>query len=220
MSSAMASCSSSSKRFHMNSKLSFLAATVLVATVACGSERAKIAVLDLGIGAAKGDFGQASDPAVFERALRGGCDVRRIGADELGSPAFFSVANCDLLIVPTGSLFPMTAASNLVTFLKNRGQLLTCGGYAFDTPAVQRGGKWVSPKGLAGTCRLPADRRRRHGDGSGVLVVDLSDAAADEVEFAAAIRRPGRPGRRRPRRTSGRRPARGRPRSHNSGPVL
>ena len=126
------------------------AATVLSATVVCGSERAKIAVLDLGLGAAKGTFGQASDPAVFERALRGGYDIRRIGADELASPAFFSASNCDLLIVPTGSLFPMTAASNLVTFLKNRGQLLTSGGYAFDTPAVQRGGKWVSPKGLAG----------------------------------------------------------------------
>lgn len=117
----------------------------------------KVVVFDAGVPAGTNRWGCASDPAAFVSALSDAYDVRRAAADELASPAFFSAANCDLLIVPTGALFPMTAVSNLVTFLSSGGQLLTCGGYAFDAPSLQRGGAWVSPSALAGP--LPAATR-------------------------------------------------------------
>ena len=117
----------------------------------------KVVVFDAGIAAGTNRWGCASDPAAFVSALAGSYDVRRAAADELASPAFFSAANCDLLIVPTGALFPMTAVSNLVAFLSSGGQLLTCGGYAFDEPSLRRGGVWVAPSALAGP--LPAASR-------------------------------------------------------------
>jgi len=122
-----------------------------------GSSVQKIAVFDAGIAPGTNRWGCASDPAAFVSALSDAHDVRRVAADELASSAFFSAANCDLLIVPTGALFPMTAASNLVSFLASGGQLLTCGGYAFDAPSLSRGGVWTDPSSLAGP--LPAATR-------------------------------------------------------------
>lgn len=135
-----------------------LAVCCLVVSFARAEARAaRIAVFDAGIASGTNAWGCATDPMAFVSALSDSHDVRRAAADELASPAFFSSENCDLLIVPTGALFPMTAASNLVAFLSSGGQLLTSGGYAFDAPSLLRGGRWTAPTELAGP--LPAADR-------------------------------------------------------------
>ena len=105
-----------------------------------------VGILDLGLPARKGPFGHPSDPAVFEKALAGRYRTVRVTGEEACNSAIFSSANFALLVVPTGSAFPVAAAGNLVDFLSTGGQLFTCGGYAFDDPVCRRGDAWVSPR--------------------------------------------------------------------------
>ena len=108
-----------------------------------------VGILDLGLPSRKGTFGFPSDPAVFENALAGRYRTVRLTGDEASNASILSSDNISLLIVPTGSAFPVTAAGSLVDFLATGGQLFTCGGYAFDDPVCRRDGAWISPKACA-----------------------------------------------------------------------
>ena len=124
-----------------------------------------VGILDLGLPARKGPFGFPSDPAVFEKALAGRYRTVCLTGEEASNAAILSSDNISLLIVPTGSAFPVAAAGSLVDFLATGGQLFTCGGYAFDDPVCRRDGAWISPK--ACTASVPA----------GTVPVDLPPAA-------------------------------------------
>ena len=115
----------------------------------------KIAVLDLGLGAGRCAFGCASDPAVFARALAPlGC-VYRLKGDAVAAPGALSRRTADLLVVPTGSAWPAAAANALVDYLRAGGSLLTCGGYAFDSPAYFRDGVWRTRGEIPAPTRFP-----------------------------------------------------------------
>ena len=102
----------------------------------------RIGVLDLGLGAGKGAFGCPSDPAVFQEALASLGEVVTISGEDAARKEVLARKNIDLLVVPTGSAWPMAAAGTLVGYLREGGSLLTCGGYAFDVPSERRDGAW------------------------------------------------------------------------------
>lgn len=120
------------------------------------SNEGRIGVLDMGLEPGPGEWGCPSDPAVFEKALGSTYPVIRVPAEALSNPHIFSRKIFDVMIVPTGTAFPMDAAENLVDYLAEGGSLLTCGGYAFDRPVCPGKTGWVDPRSslpppLAGT---------------------------------------------------------------------
>lgn len=110
----------------------------------------RVAVLDLGLGAGRNEFGLATDPAAFESMLSDDFRVVRVSGDDVANGGILSRRTFELLVVPTGSAFPKNAADALVDFLQDGGALLTCGGYAFDKPAIKVGGRWISPEAFNG----------------------------------------------------------------------
>ena len=119
----------------------------------------RIAVLDMGVPAGVSNrFGCASSPSSFARALGGEYDVRIVHHSRMIDDGAFDTAKTDLLIIPSGSLFPQNAASEIVRFLKDGGLMVTTGGYAFDEPMVFSDGAWHLPG--AATAFPPAARTR------------------------------------------------------------
>ena len=104
---------------------------------------ARIAVLDLGLGAGRGAFGCTSDPQVFVKALAPLGKTFVVSGDDFATPGVLTRESVDLLVVPTGSAWPADAADELVGYLSGGGSLFTCGGYAFDTPVWFRDGRWT-----------------------------------------------------------------------------
>ena len=90
-------------------------------------------------------YGCASAPQTFVRALGGAYDVRVVPYAQVRTEGAFDPVRTDLLVVPSGALFPNDCAKDLVGFLRRGGLLLTCGGYAFDEPMQLDGGRWVMP---------------------------------------------------------------------------
>ena len=121
-----------------------MALVVAGTVVGCALAAPRIGVLDLGMGAGtgKGAFGCPSDPAVFKEALASIGEVTTISGEDAARKDILARKNIDLLVVPTGSAWPMAAAGALVSYLREGGSLLTCGGYAFDVPAERHGGAW------------------------------------------------------------------------------
>lgn len=122
--------------------LAVLASGLALAAVAAEG-LPKACILDMDLPTGRGSHGCFSDPAAFERMLGGRCETVRASGAELGKPGFLSRSRFELLVVPTGELFPAAAASNLVSFLREGGLLFTCGGYAFDSPCRSSGGGWT-----------------------------------------------------------------------------
>jgi len=88
--------------------------------------------------------GAPTPPTTFIRAFGAeGIPVTSLDAAQLADPAVFNRSNFDLLIVPTGAVFPIEARQTLLSFLKAGGDLLTCGGYAFDGLVTRSGKGWV-----------------------------------------------------------------------------
>ena len=106
----------------------------------------RVTVLDFGIApGATNRFGCASAPQAFVRALGGAYDVRIVTHDRAKAEGALDNARTDLLVLPSGSLFPHGLAKDVVKFLSKGGLLLTCGGYAFDEPMEFYEGEWVLP---------------------------------------------------------------------------
>ncbi|MGC8668669.1 MAG: hypothetical protein ACP5VE_11200 [Chthonomonadales bacterium] len=72
-----------------------------------------------------------------------GISVTPLDAAQLADGSAFNIEHFNLLIVPTGPVFPVEARQTLLAFLKAGGDLWTCGGYAFDRPVVREDGRWV-----------------------------------------------------------------------------
>ena len=111
-------------------------------------QREAIAILDLGLPAQPGPAGHPSSPHTIRKALADHYDAVLLSADDLALPGLLDARDIRLLIVPSGNLFPLAAADALTHFLASGGQLLTCGGYAFDQPAIRLDGEW-QPAGKA-----------------------------------------------------------------------
>ncbi len=144
----------------MKSVKIWMSALVLAACACAGAAPVRIGVLDLGLGAGsgRGPFGCPSDPAVFVEALSPLGEVFTLSGEEVARKEVLSRKRMDLLVVPTGSAWPAAAADALVGFLGEGGSLLTCGGYAFDSPVVLRNGAWrplTMPPSVPAAERVP-----------------------------------------------------------------
>jgi len=117
----------------------------LCASALSVSAAGRVGVLDCGLGSGTNAFGASTAPRSFVRALGGAYDVRVVPHDRARSEGLYDRARTDLLVVPTGSLFPQAHAKDLVAFLRKGGLLLTCGGYAFDDPMFFVNGTWRQP---------------------------------------------------------------------------
>ena len=119
--------------------------------------RPRVAILDLGLPDQKSECGFPSRPDVFESLLKSRCDTARLSGDEISNSFILNPRVFDLLIVPTGSWFPRKAVDSLLSFLSEGGQLLTCGGYAFDTPVEHLETGWSPLRSLPKTFLMGTD---------------------------------------------------------------
>ena len=86
--------------------------------------------------------GTASDPAQLARLLSETYDVAFLTAEQLADPKRLNRAAFDLLVLPYGESFPLSAREAVEKFLGDGGDLLSTGGYAFQAPLVLKAGKW------------------------------------------------------------------------------
>ena len=161
------------------------------------AEDDRVAVLDLGLSAGvTNQAGCASAPQAFVRALGEAYDVRVVPYAKARTEGVFDTARTDLLIVPSGALFPNDCARDLVDFLRHGGLLLTTGGYAFDQPMQFEEGNWILPFGKPlpdPVCETPlplpsAATWGSHADAESRVEID--DAADAEGRPAIRIRTP------------------------------
>jgi hypothetical protein len=86
--------------------------------------------------------GAASDPAQLAKVLGETYDVVFLTAEQLADPKRLNRAAFDLLVLPYGESFPLSARQAVETFLGDGGDLFSTGGYAFQGPLVSKAGKW------------------------------------------------------------------------------
>ena len=86
--------------------------------------------------------GKASDPTRLADLLRASYEVVFLKAEDLADAERFSRPSCDLLVLPYGESFPFRAVGALREYLSQGGDLLTMGGYAFQSPLVSDQGRW------------------------------------------------------------------------------
>jgi hypothetical protein len=86
--------------------------------------------------------GTASDPERLADLLRESYQTEYLTAGDLARPERFDRRHFDLLVLPYGESFPAPARAGLREFLKRGGNLLTTGGYAFQSPVVKNGPGW------------------------------------------------------------------------------
>lgn len=87
--------------------------------------------------------GAASDPAQLAKVLGAVYDVVLLSAAELADTTRFNRSLFDLLVLPYGESFPLPARAAVEAFLRNGGNLLSTGGYAFLSPVIERQGRWA-----------------------------------------------------------------------------
>jgi len=86
--------------------------------------------------------GAAADPQQLAKVLGETYDVVFLTAEELADPKRLNRAAFDLLVLPYGESFPLPAHATVEKFLGDGGDLLSTGGYAFQSPLVFKAGKW------------------------------------------------------------------------------
>ena len=86
--------------------------------------------------------GTASDPKRLARILAEFYDVEFVNADQMADPARLNRGRFDLLVLPYGESFPLLARKAVEDFLAEGGDLLTTGGYAFQSPVIRKEGQW------------------------------------------------------------------------------
>ncbi len=95
--------------------------------------------------------GVATAPAILERIMRdAGLDVARISTLRLNTlVSKDGKPRVRLLVVPSGQSFPAAGREPLIQFLRDGGDLITIGGYAFNHLLRRVNGKWVSEQQYA-----------------------------------------------------------------------
>jgi hypothetical protein len=86
--------------------------------------------------------GAASDPARLAVLLGATHDVEMLRASQIADLKRLNRRNFDLLVLPYGETFPLPAMDTVLAFLADGGDLFTTGGYAFQSPVVEQGGRW------------------------------------------------------------------------------
>lgn len=86
--------------------------------------------------------GTATDPKRFAALLAPTHDIAMLSAAQIADPAQLNREHFDLLVMGYGETFPLPAHEALLAFLADGGDLLTTGGYAFQSPVIEQGGQW------------------------------------------------------------------------------
>jgi hypothetical protein len=86
--------------------------------------------------------GAATDPKRLAKLLAPTHDVVMQSAAQISDPAQLNRAHFDLLVLGYGETFPLAAREAMLAFLADGGDLLTTGGYAFQSPAIHEDGRW------------------------------------------------------------------------------
>jgi hypothetical protein len=86
--------------------------------------------------------GAAADPAQLAKVLGESYDVAFLTAEQLADPKRLNRVAFDLLVLPYGESFPLPASEAVKKFLEDGGDLLSTGGYAFQSPLVFKSGRW------------------------------------------------------------------------------
>ncbi|MGB8478931.1 MAG: hypothetical protein WCE63_08825 [Acidobacteriaceae bacterium] len=86
--------------------------------------------------------GAASDPTDMARSLSETHQVTFLSAEQLADARQFNRSAFDLLVLPYGESFPLPALPTVESFLADGGDLLTTGGYAFQSPLVPTTNGW------------------------------------------------------------------------------
>ncbi|OGV70450.1 MAG: hypothetical protein A3K19_12620 [Lentisphaerae bacterium RIFOXYB12_FULL_65_16] len=118
---------------------------------------ARIAVLDMAVTPA--DFAPvapdtasracpSSVPALVTALSAAGHAAFAVSPEQLANTHFLDPAQIDVLVIPSGDLFPIPAHAALVEYLRSGGAFVSMGGYAFDRPVVGVDGKWSDPGAL------------------------------------------------------------------------
>ncbi len=106
--------------------------------------------------------GAPSSPEVLAAILETtGLAADRLSAEALADPQRFSAARYDLVVIPTGPVFPAAARTSLLDFLKRGGSLIATGGYAFHHLVRKVDGQWVPEIDLLRARRDEATSRAR-----------------------------------------------------------
>ena len=86
--------------------------------------------------------GAASDPREMARGLSQTHSVEFLSAKQLADAQQFNRTAFDLLVLPYGESFPLPALPAVESFLADGGDLLTTGGYVFQSPLVPTTNGW------------------------------------------------------------------------------
>ncbi len=86
--------------------------------------------------------GAASDPRRLAMLLASTHDIAFLSAAQIADAAQLSRVHFDLLVLPYGETFPLPAKDTVLDFLSDGGDLFTTGGYAFQSPVIERDGAW------------------------------------------------------------------------------
>ncbi len=86
--------------------------------------------------------GAKTDPRRLGTLLAPTHDVEMLNAAQIADPARLNRQHFDLLVLPYGETFPAVAKDAVLSFLAEGGDLFTTGGYAFQSPVVEEGGRW------------------------------------------------------------------------------
>ncbi len=86
--------------------------------------------------------GAASNPEQIAKVLGEMYDVTFLAADQIADQSELNPLRFDLLVLPYGESFPLLARDSVERFLTEGGNLLSMGGYAFQSPLVRNGAGW------------------------------------------------------------------------------
>lgn len=109
--------------------------------------------------------GAPAKPETIAAILReAGFETTLVSAQSLADQAVLNRSRFDLVVIPTGPVFPATARSTLTDFLRDGGDLITLGGYAFDRLVRKVEGCWTDEESF-----LAAEIDKRMTPGGGLL---------------------------------------------------
>ncbi len=126
--------------------------------------------------------GQPSAPGVLKQICTAAqWDVELLSARQLADSHVLTNQRFDLLIVPTGRVFPVAARRSLIAFLRGGGDLITMGEHAFEDLRREDNGHWLSERELICVRRERAMRRDQS------LLIDGGFEGAAEVPIGGDV---------------------------------
>lgn len=124
----------------------------------------------------------SSDPVRMAKMLEAaGERVEFVSAAQLGDPQAFNARKYWLVVLPYGSYFPALARDNFLAYLREGGDFLCTGGYAFDDLVIQWKGRWQTIEDILST--LPTREVKIGVQDSNYLTGEWNNAEPSQGEW-------------------------------------